>query len=112
MAIHAGTPQRFETIQWHPRRGERQFLCAPRRSDRLPGAEWLRQIDHHEDDYPADRKDFWGDSPGWGTYRARPHRFQAAHGLRTGRTASLPAPDGAGIPGNGGAVARTPGKAD
>ena len=49
----AGTAQRLEAIQRHPGRGQREFSGARRRDHRIPGAERVRQVHHHENDHRA-----------------------------------------------------------
>src|SRR5580704_15948803 len=49
--LDARTSRCLETIYRHPRRGSRVVSRPRRRSDGLSRAEWLREIDHDENDH-------------------------------------------------------------
>jgi hypothetical protein len=70
------------------------FSAQPRRDHRVSGHQWLRQIDHDEDDHRAQGVQL-GRTP---------------HGLRARGAASLQPPERAGVFGDGGATARPAGE--
>src|ERR1700691_5516566 len=78
----AGAAEGFEAILGDSG-GRRCELRGPAgRGDGLPGAEWVRQIDHDEDDYRADRTLGGGDSVRRAADRRRSEWIQAADGVQ------------------------------
>jgi len=105
--VHAGTPPRDQTLPGHRRGGRRQLSGPRRRSDRLPGAERLRQVDHHEDDYGTHGGDRRGNPVRGPAHPARSDGLQAPHGIRARRAANLCASDWPRIPDHDWPVARS-----
>src|SRR6185312_910595 len=102
---HARASQCLETLQRNDS-GRSCLLCRKTGGgDRLPGAERVWEVNHHEDDHRPDPDERRRHSVRWRADRAGSHGLEAAHGLRAGGAASLWTPERAGVPGDGWPVA-------
>src|ERR1017187_9683727 len=103
--LGAGAARCVEAIHRYSRGGSGIVLRPRGGSDGLPGAQWFRQIDHHENDHGVAGDDFGRNPVRRGSDSARPDRVEAAYGVCAGGAASARTSERTRIPGDGGSVA-------